>query len=1212
MVNRVYVTRKRGFRQREDALKAELEQYLGISTLQSIRIYYRYDIEHLDDASCQLLCERVLRLPGRDEIVSEIPPCSWVLGVQMHDGQFDQRAEAVSLALRLLSRGHADALIRCATCYAMKGTFTDEERAKVRRYLINPVEARETDQVIPLSLSLGVCDPPFPPALEGFCALSDYKEALARYQLVMDEADLRLVQSHFQSINREPTSTELRVIDTYWSDHCRHTTFLTHLDSITIADSEIAATFAAYQEARKELGGDDPMSLMDLATIGARVLRKRGLLDRLDVSGEINACSLRIMVDTPGGKEPYLLQFKNETHNHPTEIEPFGGAATCIGGAIRDPLSGRAYVYQAMRISGSADPRTPICETMDGKLPQRTIAQRSSQGYSSYGNQIGIATSLVEEIYHRAFLAKHMELGFVMGCVPQAFLKREEPAPGDVVILVGGRTGRDGCGGATGSSREHDTRSLESCGAEVQKGNAPEERKLQRLMRNPEATRMIKRCNDFGAGGVSVAIGELAPGLMIDLDAIPVKYAGLDGTERAISESQERMAMVVESCDAAAFIAFAQEENLEATIVAVVTETPRLQMCYQGSVLVDLDRTLLDSNGAAKHASVLIPALDTPKREGSSHFDTETFLSLLGDLNVASKQPLAQRFDSTIGATTMHFPFGGRYQRTPCQCIASTIPLREGSSTTATLASWGYDPFLMSENPYWGAFWAVVHSLAKVVASGGKLKESYLTFQEYFGRVESDPLRWGIPFAALLGAFKAQMLFKVAAIGGKDSMSGTFLDLDVPPTLVSFAVSLTETPNLVSPEFKQSNSHLVLLSCEKEEDLPSLFQKVEESKALSVYALGYGGIAEAVSKMAVGNRIGCELFTDLDVTKKRYGSFLLELSSSASIIGKPIGRTTAADQIKFPSFSMSIAKVEQLLLEPLSSVYGSLAPLRSEERIPLLQYGKRSIRRSRHPRAKPRVLLPVFEGTNCEYDSLRAWRMCGAEPTILVINTLDAERVEESIRKFKELLGQSEILFLSGGFSASDEPDGSGKLIATFLRNPMVRESVHRLLEEQDGLVGGICNGFQALLQVGLLPHGRITTPEEGDPLLIENIQGHHLSSLVRCRVSSVLSPWMGAYQVGDTQLIPISHGEGRFYASPQTLCNLMEHGQIASQYVDEDGSPHAPNGSLWAIEGISSRDGKVFGRMAHSERTVISNALNTSSSVDAGLFWGAVRYFST
>ena len=1211
MVRRVYITRRREFRQREQALSAELSQFLDIQNLEGLRIYYRYDVEHLEEATFRMLCERILILPGRDELLSEIPASDWNLAVQMHEGQFDQRAEAVQLSLRLLLQDEMEANIRCATIYSFEGSLRAEEQEKIRTYLINPVEAREASFLLPEQLSAHVEPPSYPPVLHDFRFSSDHEKTKAAYQLAMDTADLEVVRKHFLAIGRDPTFTELRVIDTYWSDHCRHTTFLTQLDTVTIEDPEIAATYASYLEARKQLGRDNPVSLMDLATLAAKVLRAQGKLEKLDLSEEINACSVQIEVNTPNGEEPYLLQFKNETHNHPTEIEPFGGAATCIGGAIRDPLSGRAYVYQAMRISGSADPRTPLSQTMEGKLPQRTIAQRSSQGYSSYGNQIGLATSLVEEVYHPNFSAKHMELGFVLGCVPQRFVRRERPLPGDLVVLVGGRTGRDGCGGATGSSKEHDAQSLESCGAEVQKGNAPEERKLQRLMRNPDAIGMIKRCNDFGAGGVSVAIGELADGLIIDLDRIPVKYEGLDGTERAISESQERMAMVVDKRDAAAFIRLAEEENLEATVVATVSEDPHLVMLYQGQKLVDLQRSLLDSNGAAKHATASIPRTSSTAKYPDSSFDVSALQMLLEDLNVASKQPLAQRFDSTIGSTTMHYPFGGRYQRTPVQCVASTIPLPQGESSTATLASWGYDPYAMSEDPYHGAFWAVVHSLAKVVASGGNLKESYLSFQEYFGRVGSDPARWGIPLSALLGAYKAQMLFSVAAIGGKDSMSGTFQDIDVPPTLVSFAVAVTSAHRLVSPEFKRVGSKLVLFSCDTEEGLPALFAEVRQVQARSAYALGYGGIAEAVAKMALGNRIGCELETQEDLRKKRYGAFLLELDPMSRQIGIPIGRTITAEQIRFPGFSVDLATVEQWLLSPLSSVYGSIKPIREEQQIPLLGYGKRIETRSRYPKKKPKVLLPVFEGTNCEYDIERAWKYAGGDPEIFVINTMSPDRVASSIDQFSKLLAESQILFLSGGFSASDEPDGSGKLIATFLRNTRVKKAIHALLRDRDGLVGGICNGFQALLQVGLLPHGSITEPRSGDPLLIENIQGHHLSSLVHCRVSSVLSPWMGAYQVGDTRLIPISHGEGNFFAPLETLKRLEKNGQIATQYVDERGNPLAPNGSLWAIEGISSKDGKVFGRMAHSERVVTQLYTNTPAVPDAGLFRGAVRYFS-
>lgn len=1217
MVRRIWVQRKEEFQSREQRLCTTISTLLGLQDLQRLDILYRYDIDALETEQFEQVGRSLLSSPQRDVLRDTVPPCDWLLGVEMLPGQFDQRADSAKLCIELLYPGRK-VQVRCATYYAFTGRLTEEEKARLRSYFINPVEAREADPALPGQLSLPVYEPDFPPTIAGFCAEANREKVLNRFNLAMDADDLALVQTYFREQGREPTFTELKVIDTYWSDHCRHTTFLTELDQVTIEDPQILATFAQYLEARRVLGNTKPITLMDLATIAAKQLKREGKLDRLDVSEEINACSVQVDVQTEVGSVPYLLQFKNETHNHPTEIEPFGGAATCIGGAIRDPLSGRSYVYQAMRISGCADPRTPFEQTLPGKLPQRTIALGSAHGYSSYGNQVGLATGMVEELYHPRFLAKHMELGFVLGAVPAAQVRRESPVPGDVVIVVGGRTGRDGCGGATGSSKGHDHGSLERCGSEVQRGNAPEERKIQRLMRKSEVSLLIKRCNDFGAGGVSVAIGELADGLVIDLDALPTKYDGLDGTERAISESQERMAMVVASEDALRFIQLANEENLEAVIAAHVVEEPMLVMLHQGRELVRLHRSLLASNGAKKHAHAYIPAseIDSFERPAISH----TMLQiLLGDLNVASKQALGQRFDGTIGSSTLFMPYGGKTQSTPIQTMAALIPVSEGTTSTASLASWGCDPYELERNPYRGSFLSVVHSLAKVVAAGGDWQQMYLTFQEYFGRVGSDPAKWGVVLSALLGAYKAQRLFGKAAIGGKDSMSGSFGDLDVPPTLVSFAVSVGDSKGICSPEFKKAGSTLMLLQADSEEMLPSLFAEmsslVKQQKVLSAWALGYGGIAEALAKMSLGNRIGCKLTVELDIGSKRYGSFLVETDQQELPFGKAIGYTIAEDLLDFGSVKEPLSVVQNLLAEPLSTVYGDVLKQEGDNPVPTLSSTRRASSHGKQHCSRPNVLIPVFAGTNCEYDAARAWRACGGEPEILVINTLDARRVAESVQNMVASLKQSQILFLPGGFSAADEPDGSGKFIAAFLRNPAIADAISGLLSDRDGLVGGICNGFQALVQMGLLPYGSIVELGPDDPMLVENLAGNHISRLVYSRVSSVLSPWLSEYRVGEVHLLPISHGEGRFFAPKAVLDELAGKGQIACQYSDGQGNvvPYAsdnPNGSLYAVEALSSADGKVFGRMAHSERMVDGLYLNTPAKPDLGLFRGAVRYF--
>ncbi len=1216
MVHRILVRRKRGFRTAEQALSASLFSVLSLRQAPSMAIYYRYDIEGIDEQEAAYVAESILSMAQRDVLYSDLPSWSWALGVEMLGGQFDQRADSTRMCIQLVYPDRT-CLVRCATFYCFDSEPTDQEKERIRSYLINPVEAREASMDLPKQLGRHFNTPGFPESLHGFCSAEDPEALIQAYSLAMDGDDAAMVQRYFADKGREPTLTELKVIDTYWSDHCRHTTFLTELDQVGIDDPQILSVFASYLDAHRLLAKDKPVCLMDLATLAAKQLKMQGKLDRLESSEEINACSVTVDVQTDEGPVPCFLLFKNETHNHPTEIEPYGGSATCIGGAIRDPLSSRAYVYQAMRISGGADPRTPFSLTLEGKLPQRVIAQRSALGYSSYGNQVGLATGLVEEIYHPRFVAKHLELGFVIGSALQRNVRRERPQPGDVVILVGGRTGRDGCGGATGSSKSHDVSSLFSCAAEVQKGNAPEERKIQRLLRRAEVSSLIKRCNDFGAGGVSVAIGELAPGLLIDLDAIPTKYEGLDGTERAISESQERMAMVVAAQDAPSFLQYAKQENLEAVVVARVCDEPVLKMMHQGRVLVELDRSLLDSNGAKKHATAHIKQYPKVVGGGSDQ-SQQAFDALLSDLNVASKQALGEMFDSTIGAGTLLLPYGGKTMRTPIQAMAALIALPEGESSTASLASWGCDPYLMEANPFEGAFMAVVHSLAKVVAAGGDWNQTYLTFQEYFGRPNDDPKRWGEVVAALLGAYKAQLLFGKAAIGGKDSMSGSFKQLDVPPTLVSFAVSVAPKDDVLGPEWKQADSKLMLLEVHCDRALPDLFEYVSTlvrtKQVRSCWALGYGGIAEALSKMALGNAIGCEIIGGVDLLSKRYGAFLVECDRSLSISGECIGYTAEQPLLKLPGFSRTLDDIHRLLTTPLASVYGNREQWEVGAEVPTLSYAKRLRVRSCYPVSTPVVLLPVFFGTNCEYDVQRAWKACGVRCETLVINTQSERDVCSSIIRFKEALKQSQILFLSGGFSAADEPDGSGKFIAAFLRNPLIQEEIANLLERRDGLVGGICNGFQALVQLGLLPHGRITHIAGNDPLLDYNRAGKHISTVVRTRVSSILSPWFSEYEVGQMHLLPISHGEGRFVADESTLKALAQGGQIASQYVDEYGhaapfSLSNPNGSLYAVEALSSADGKVFGRMAHSERAITELYRNVGLSADCGLFRGAANY---
>jgi phosphoribosylformylglycinamidine synthase len=1160
-----------------------------------------------------------------DETLPELGNCT-LLAVEALPGQFDQRADSAAQCIQILSQGERP-LIRTARVYVLEGQLSEADVAAIKKYVVNPVEAREASLELPRTLEMP-CGIPAPVAsLDGF--LSRSREELAglaqEMGLAMDVDDLAFCQEYFRGERRDPTVTEIRMIDTYWSDHCRHTTFLTAVDEVRFEDPVLEKTYGDYLETRRALERTGPVTLMDIATLAARALRAEGKLDALDASEEINACTVKIDVEADGRHEPWLLLFKNETHNHPTEIEPFGGAATCIGGAIRDPLSGRAYVYAAMRVTGAADPTVPVSETIPGKLPQRKIVTTAAAGYSSYGNQIGLATGIVDEVYHPGYAAKRMEIGAVIAAAPAQNVRRERPAAGDVVLLLGGRTGRDGIGGATGSSKAHDAHSVENCGAEVQKGNAPEERKLQRLFRSPEACRMIKRCNDFGAGGVSVAVGELADGLEIDLNAVPKKYEGLDGTELAISESQERMAVVVAASDAARFIELAGEENLEATVIARVTDAPRLLMHWNGQTVVDISREFLNSNGAQKHTRAAPGREEMPRRPIPKDFG-EGYLALVSDLNVCSKRGLSQRFDSTIGAGTVLMPFGGRRQRTPIQAMAHTISMEKGHADTCSLMAWGYNPTLSAESPYRGAYLAVVESVAKLIASGAAPKEIYLSFQEYFEKPGHDPRRWGKPFAALLGAFRAQRELGFAAIGGKDSMSGSFEKLDVPPTLVSFAVTTARTDDVVSDDFKRAGHRLAgLRPAVGEDGLPlaaSLRETFETVSALcgagkvyAAYTPGYGGPAEAVYKMSLGGGFGFafeDARTPEELFGYAYGSFLLEMEEPEA--GVPLGTITEERTFVWRGASVSADALDAAYEGRLEGVY----PVRETERTRTLENfsaPRTAVTHARVGAVHPKVLIPVFPGTNCEYDTAKVLRDAGADASLFVINNLSSDGIRQSAERFAAQIRESQMIFIPGGFSGGDEPDGSGKFIMAFFRSPQIREEVHRLLTARDGLMCGICNGFQALVKLGLVPYGRIVDPEPDSPTLTFNTIGRHQSQLVRIRIASNRSPWLAATEVGDIFTVPISHGEGRFLASEEMIRSLAHNGQIATQYVDADGNAtddirFNPNGSVLAVEGITSPDGRVFGKMGHSERIGRGLYKNVPGAYDMQMFASAVRYF--
>ena len=1226
MVYRVYVEKKPELAHEAASLFSELTNLLGVKDLTGLRVINRYDVENLDPELFDYAKKTVFSEPQVDLVYDELPQEGSVFAVEYLPGQFDQRADSAAQCIQILSRGERPA-VRTAKVYVLSGELTDAELETVKHYVINPVEAREASLEKPETLAVTY---DMPETVESLPQLMDMdNEALAIFiderGLAMDVDDLRFTRDYFHYEGRIPTITEIKIIDTYWSDHCRHTTFMTTLDKVTFEDPEIQASYEDYLATRKAIGRNKPVNLMDMGTLAVRALKKAGKLDKLDESEEINACTVKITVDVDGVPEPWLLLFKNETHNHPTEIEPFGGAATCIGGAIRDPLSGRSYVYGAMRVTGAADPLAPVSQTLKGKLPQRKLVTTAAAGYSSYGNQIGLATGIVDELYHPGYVAKRMEVGAVIAAAPAANVRRERPAPGDLVILLGGRTGRDGIGGATGSSKSHTVSSLSSCGAEVQKGNAPEERKLQRLFRNPETSKMIKRCNDFGAGGVSVAVGELADGLDINLDAVPKKYEGLDGTELAISESQERMAVVIEKENLDAFLTLAEQENLEATLLATVTESPRMVMHWKGQVVADLSRAFLNTNGAEKHTEAHVEKPQSFAKAIPADF-AAGMQDLAGDLKVCSRRGLSERFDSTIGAGTVLMPFGGKHQLTPIQAMVQKISVEQKHTDDCSLMAWGFNPYLSEKSPYHGAYLAVVESVSKLVATGAKFEDVYLSFQEYFERLRREPDRWGKPVAALLGAFRAQMALGVAAIGGKDSMSGSFEKLDVPPTLISFAVTTAKTGDIVPNEFKAAGHQVALLCPEYDEkglptakSLLKAFDTVhgllQSGKAVAAYTPGFGGAAEAVLKMALGNGYGFAFDENVPLETLfgyRYGAFLLELTEDCGL--PALGRITAEPVFTRGGETLALDALQALYENKLESVYPCNIPT-AGKKIENFSYSASSRPAPAVKCAKPRVLIPVFPGTNCEYDSAKAVADAGGEPEIMVISNLTSAHIARSVERFAEHLKDSQMVFIPGGFSGGDEPDGSGKFITAFFRNPEIREQVTELLEKRDGLICGICNGFQALIKLGLVPFGRIVDADENSPTLSFNSIGRHQSRIVRVRVASNKSPWLAGTEVGEIYSVPISHGEGRILMPESLALELAQNGQVATQYVDLDGNAtddihFNPNNSLFAIEGLTSPDGRVFGKMGHAERIGAGLYKNVPGEYDMKMFASAVKYF--
>ena len=1230
MVYRVYVEKREGLTVEANALYNDIQTFLGIKSITGVRLLNSYDVENITAELFDYAKNTVFSEPQVDVVFDELPAGDIVFAVEYLPGQYDQRADSAAQCIQIISQDIRPD-VRTAKVYILSGDPTADELAAVKKYVINPVEAREAGLETKETLAAQYDVPADVEVMEGFLDLDDAGLAafVKKYGLAMDTDDLRFLQNYFRTEGRCPTITEIRMTDTYWSDHCRHTTFLTTIDNVTFEDELLNEAFQHYKELRKNLGREaKPMNLMDIGTIAGRALKAAGKLPKLDESEEINACTVKMTVNVDGKDEEWLLLFKNETHNHPTEIEPFGGAATCIGGAIRDPLSGRSYVYAAMRVTGAADPTRPVADTLTGKLPQKKLVTTAAAGYSSYGNQIGLATGQVDELYHDGYMAKRMEIGAVIAATPADHVRRECPVDGDLVILLGGRTGRDGCGGATGSSKSHDLHSLESCGAEVQKGNAPEERKLQRLFRNGEAARLIKRCNDFGAGGVSVAIGELADGLIIDLDKVPKKYDGLDGTELAISESQERMAVVVAKEDAERFCELADAENLEATIVAHVTEDPRLVMYWRGKKIVDISREFLSSNGAEKHIDVA-PAAPKDYAKAIPADFASGMKALAGDLNICSKRGLSERFDSTIGAGTVMMPFGGKYQDTPSQAMVHKISTEHGDTDTVSFMAWGYNPYIAEKSPYHSAYLAVVESVSKLIGAGASFEEVYLTFQEYFEKPMRAPERWGKPMAALLGALEAQMALGVAAIGGKDSMSGSFEQLDVPPTLVSFAVTTDKLNNVVTPEFKEAGHKVLWLRPAMDKnDLPetasllalyeTVHKLVKDGKAAAIYTPGFGGAAEAVMKMAFGNRVGftySDAVSMADLFGYAYGSFIVEMKDDTAVEGAVLlGTTEEKYALTYKGEKLCLCDVYDVYAGKLEGVYPVHAKAEKAE-VPTISAPKYTRVKTDAKFAKPRVLIPAFPGTNCEFDTAKALENAGFAPEIIVVRNLTSNAVAQSVETFAEKLLQSQMIFIPGGFSGGDEPDGSGKFITAFFRNGIIRERTNELLKVREGLMCGICNGFQAIVKLGLVPYGEIIDTDENCPTLTFNTIGRHQSRLVRTRVASNKSPWLAETEVGDIYNVAISHGEGRFIAPENVLKQLAENGQIATQYVDDKGQAtmdidYNPNGSMLAIEGITSPDGRVLGKMGHSERWNNGLYKNVPGNYDMKLFASAKKYF--
>ena len=1247
-VKRIYVEKKPEYAVAAQDLLNDIHSYLNIQSVTGVRVLIRYDIENITDTTYDSAKVIVFSEPPVDILYEENLPKTEdekVFSVEYLPGQFDQRADSAEQCVKLLNETE-EPIIRSATTYLLKGNVTEEELERIKAFCINPVDSRETSQEKPETLVQNFEDPADVAVFDNFRDMPE-AELKALYDslgLAMTFNDFKFIQEYYVSDEkRNPTVTEIRVLDTYWSDHCRHTTFQTELKTIEIEDGyyqkPVKDTYDMYMAHREEIfkGRKDKfVCLMDVALMAMRKLKKDGKMTDQEETDEINACSIIVPVEIDGQTEEWLINFKNETHNHPTEIEPFGGAATCLGGAIRDPLSGRTYVYQAMRVTGAADPRTSIKDTMAGKLPQRKLVTEAAHGYSSYGNQIGLATGLVNEIYHPNYAAKRMEIGAVMAAAPRSNVTRATSDPGDVIILLGGRTGRDGCGGATGSSKAHTEESIDTCGAEVQKGNAPTERKLQRLFRNPEVSRLIKKCNDFGAGGVSVAIGELAVGLKINLDTVPKKYAGLDGTELAISESQERMAVVIDPKDVDAFMEHAAKENLEATCVAEVTESPRLVMQWRGKTIVDISRAFLDTNGAHQenNAYVTLPNPEDNyfKKEKDVTDMKKAWLSNLSDLNVCSQKGLVEMFDSSIGASSVYMPYGGKYQLTPAQSMIAKIPVLKGKCDTVTMMSYGFDPYLSTWSPYHGAIYAVVQSVAKIVAAGGDLDKIHFTFQEYFRRMTDDPKTWGEPLSALLGAYNAQIGFGLASIGGKDSMSGSFNEMNVPPTLVSFAVDVAKQQDIVSSELKAAGNKLVVFSVKKDEyDLPdyeqmldmyrNITKMVNDGVLKSTYTVGFGGIAEAVSKMAFGNKLGVAMNDNMaaaELFKPYYGDIVAEVApedlDKVTAAYTLCGTITEASEFTYKDMKVSMDEALAAWTQTLEEVFPTKSGV-EEKKIETGLYTAKDIYICKHKVAKPKVFIPVFPGTNCEYDTMKAFEKAGADVEMRVFRNLNEGMIRDSVDEYVKAINNAQILMFPGGFSAGDEPDGSAKFIASVFRNEKIKEAVNQLLNQRDGLALGICNGFQALIKLGLVPYGEITPQKEDSPTLTTNHIGRHISKMVYTKVVTNKSPWLQKVTPGDVFAIPASHGEGRFVANEECIKKLFETGCVATQYVDVNGNPTMdedfnPNGSYFAIEGITSPDGRVLGKMAHSERIGDHVAMNITGNQNQHLFESGVEYF--